>query len=117
MVDSCRICGSKNIYLYYTLGNNRQFKYYRCRKCDLVNYDLEGGLDQEKYAAEFVDPTDEKHLLNVHQDDTYILLEIILIQKEVFLKSAAEMQGFYIEQEKTAGKFKVLNYQSILLKQ
>lgn len=71
MVDSCRICGSKNIYLYYTVGNNRQFKYYRCRECDLVNYDLEGGLNQEKYAAEFIDPTDEKHHLNVHQDDTY----------------------------------------------
>ena len=71
MVDSCRICGSKKIYLYYTLGNNREFKYFRCRECDLVNYDLEGGLNQEKYAAEFVDPADEKHQLNVHQDDTY----------------------------------------------
>jgi len=71
LVDLCRLCGSKNIYLYYTVGNRQQFKYYRCRECDLVNYDLAGGLNQEKYAREFVDPTDEKHLLNIHQDDTY----------------------------------------------
>ncbi len=71
MVDSCRLCGSKNIYLYYTVGNRQQFKYYRCRECDLVNYDITGGLNQEKYADEFVDPTDEKHILNIHQDDTY----------------------------------------------
>jgi len=71
LVDSCRLCGSKNIYLYYTVGDRQQFKYYRCRECDLVNYDIAGGLNQEKYADEFVDPTDEKHILNIHQDDTY----------------------------------------------
>lgn len=71
MVDACRLCGSKNIYLYYTLGNRQQFKYYRCRECDLVNYDLSGGLNQEKYAVEFVDPADEKHRINILQDRTY----------------------------------------------
>ena len=74
MIDSCRLCGSKNIYLYYTLGNDKEFKHYRCRECDLVNYDLEGGLDQEQYAEEFIDPDTENHIINIHQDDTYEFL-------------------------------------------
>lgn len=75
MIDSCRLCGSKNFYLYYTLGNDQQFRYYRCRECDLVNYDLEGGLDQEQYAEEFIDPADGNHIINIHQDDTYDFLK------------------------------------------
>ena len=75
MIDSCRLCGSKNIYLYYTMGNDQEFRHYRCRECDLVNYDLEGGLNQEKYAEEFVDPADKNHIINIHQDDTYDFLK------------------------------------------
>ena len=71
MVDSCRLCGSNTLYLYYTIGDRQQFKYYRCRECDLVNYDVAGGLNQKKYAAEFVDPADEKHIININQDNTY----------------------------------------------
>jgi len=75
LISTCRLCGGKNIYLYYTVGNRQQFKYYRCRECDLVSYDLAGGLNQDKYAVEFVDPADENHIINSHQDATYEFLK------------------------------------------
>jgi len=29
-IFSCRLCGGSDVYLYYTLGNRGEFKYYKC---------------------------------------------------------------------------------------
>jgi len=55
----CRLCGSSALHLHYTQGNSDEFSFYRCSVCKLVNYDLSGGLDQEKYEQSFDDPLDE----------------------------------------------------------
>ena len=55
----CRLCDHDGLPLYYTQGNRDEFRFHRCPVCKLVNYDLAGGTDQEKYALEYVDPFDE----------------------------------------------------------
>jgi 2-polyprenyl-3-methyl-5-hydroxy-6-metoxy-1,4-benzoquinol methylase len=67
----CRICGSTDLYFFYSQGNQSQYKYFRCRHCKLVNYDLSTGLDQEKYTIEYVDPNNEKHRQNRGQSKSY----------------------------------------------
>lgn len=71
MISTCRLCGSGGLTLYYTEGNDRQFRYYRCPHCGLVNYDLSGGVDQEKHTERFVDPRDAGHRVNVGTRQTY----------------------------------------------
>jgi SAM-dependent methyltransferase len=71
----CRICGSIDLYFFYSQGNRSQYKYYRCRNCKLVNYDLSTGLDQEKYTIDYVDPTDEKHRQNWGQSKSYSFIK------------------------------------------
>lgn len=55
----CRTCGNTELKQYYTQGHNREFVYYRCPECTLVNLDM-AGLDfdkhQAQYAEEYVDP-------------------------------------------------------------
>ncbi len=50
----CRLCDSGNLRLYYTQGNNSEYKFYKCNNCDLVNYDLAEGLNQSKYSYEYI---------------------------------------------------------------
>jgi SAM-dependent methyltransferase len=64
----CRLCGGTELRLYYTLGNDAQFRYFRCAGCGLVNYDLKGGVDQGQYATIFVDPRDDTSPRN-HDND------------------------------------------------
>lgn len=71
MVSKCRLCDSSNLKLYYTEGNDDQFRYYRCPKCKLVNYDLSAGFDQEKHTKCFIDPRDEKGKSNQALIQTY----------------------------------------------
>jgi SAM-dependent methyltransferase len=52
----CKLCGSPDLRLFYTQGDQRQFKFYRCPKCRLVVYDAETGVNQEKYILTRVDP-------------------------------------------------------------
>ncbi|MFC1528377.1 class I SAM-dependent methyltransferase [Candidatus Latescibacterota bacterium] len=52
----CRLCGNKNLELYYTQGNNGEFNFYKCKVCKLVNLDLIGELDQKKYEKKNQDP-------------------------------------------------------------
>src|SRR5262245_37842496 len=52
----CKLCGSTDLKLFYTQGDQRQFKFYRCRNCKLVLYDTETGVNQEKYILTRVDP-------------------------------------------------------------
>lgn len=67
----CRLCGSENLYLFYQQGNNNQFDFYRCRSCNLVNYDLQGGIDQKKYTDTFVDPSFHFHKQYKGQEKTF----------------------------------------------
>jgi 2-polyprenyl-3-methyl-5-hydroxy-6-metoxy-1,4-benzoquinol methylase len=68
---NCRICDSDDLYLYFTVGNSDEYKYYRCRKCHHVNYDLSSGLDQEKYTQVYVDPDDKALKINSDQVKSY----------------------------------------------
>jgi 2-polyprenyl-3-methyl-5-hydroxy-6-metoxy-1,4-benzoquinol methylase len=68
----CRLCGNNNLTLYYTQGNENQFKFYKCRHCKLVNYDLSTGQDQNKYSGEkYIDPDDDSQKTNKDQSDNY----------------------------------------------
>lgn len=56
---ACRLCGSPRQRLFYTQGNDDQYRFYRCAVCRLVNYDLAGGLNQEKYADDRISARDD----------------------------------------------------------
>jgi len=70
----CRLCGGRDLSLYYTLGNDGRFRYYRCRDCALVNYDLATGIDQEQYTADYVDPMDDHARANRDKDQSFDFL-------------------------------------------
>jgi SAM-dependent methyltransferase len=70
----CRLCGSGGLALYYTLGADRQFRYYKCPACTLVNYDLDGGLEQGQYTRIFVDPADDRQRRNHDNDQAFDFL-------------------------------------------
>lgn len=72
---ACRLCGGHDLYLYYTLGNDHQFRYFKCNHCALVNYDLIGGLDQAQYTTIFYDPTDGKQKKNLDKDQSFRFIQ------------------------------------------
>jgi SAM-dependent methyltransferase len=74
-LPTCRLCGHGPLRPFYTQGNRDEYTFHRCPNCSLVNYHLEGGLDQGKYAAEFVDPFDEHHRRNIAQNTTHRFLK------------------------------------------
>lgn len=80
----CRVCGCEDLRLFYTQGDRGQFRFYRCRACELVNYDLSGGLDQEKYAG-FTDPYDCGLSVNILQEQTYRFVRRHVIGRGRFL--------------------------------
>lgn len=80
----CRLCGSDDLFLYYTQGNKGQFKFYKCNNCSLVNYDVSAGLSQEKYGDYYIDPFDEKHRSNKGQLNTFNF-----IKKQITKKGSA----------------------------
>ncbi|MHB9027165.1 MAG: class I SAM-dependent methyltransferase [Candidatus Latescibacterota bacterium] len=71
----CRLCGSSNLFLYFTQGNRGEYKFFKCSTCGLVNYDLSGGLDQEKYGTVFPDPMDNRLKTNRSQELTWKFIE------------------------------------------
>ncbi|MCC7489254.1 MAG: class I SAM-dependent methyltransferase [Gammaproteobacteria bacterium] len=71
----CRLCGGRNLYFYFSLGNDGRFRYYRCPDCALVNYDLATGLDQEQYTLEFIDPTDDRAPRNLDKDQSWAFIQ------------------------------------------
>lgn len=77
----CRLCGSGDLSLYYTQGNHDEYRYYRCARCGLVNYDLSGGLDQEKYGEVFTDPRDGRLKFNAGQSATFRFIRKHLREK------------------------------------
>ena len=52
----CKLCGERDLPLFYTQGNQDQFRFYRCRRCKLVLYDTSTGVNQEKYVMSRIDP-------------------------------------------------------------
>lgn len=56
---SCRLCDGERLSLYYSQGNEGQFRYFRCGECGLVNLDLSAGIDQTQCHEVFHDPTNE----------------------------------------------------------
>jgi SAM-dependent methyltransferase len=78
----CRLCGNDSLRLYYTQGNNHEFRFFKCNVCNLINYGLSTGLDQRKYATEYVNPHDDSIKMNIAQTQTY-----------EFMKSHLHMNG------------------------
>ena len=116
----CRLCGSHSLELFYKQGNADEYRFYRCRDCQLVNYDLATGLNQEKYAEEFYDPRDEslrinqlKHgifqALRKHAQPPASILEIgcgsgrllYLAQRSGFQVAGLELSPFLAESVRT----------------
>lgn len=52
----CKLCGERDLPLFYTQGDHDQFRFYRCRRCTLVLYDTSTGVNQEKYVMSKIDP-------------------------------------------------------------
>src|ERR1051325_3573265 len=52
----CKLCGERNLPLFYTQGDHDQFRFYRCPLCRLVVYDKRTGVNQEKYVMGRIDP-------------------------------------------------------------
>lgn len=71
---ACRLCGADGLKLYYRLGNRGEARYYRCPECTLVNYDLDGGLDQSQYTNKHIDPTDDRSARNKDNDQAFRFL-------------------------------------------
>lgn len=71
---ACRLCDGTDLTLYYTLGNQHQFRYYRCSGCGLVNYDLRGGTEQGQYTLIMVDPRDDTNSRNHDNDQAFHFL-------------------------------------------
>lgn len=42
--------------MFYTQGDRRQYRFYRCPRCRLVVYDAAAGVNQEKYVLSALDP-------------------------------------------------------------
>ncbi len=71
----CRLCGGTDLPLFYTLGNDHQFHYFRCSSCGLANYDLSGGLEQGQYTTIVVDPRDDTNSRNHDNDAAFRFLK------------------------------------------
>jgi len=52
----CKLCGERNLPLFYTQGDRDQFRFHRCPRCRLVVYDTRTGVNQEKYVMRQIDP-------------------------------------------------------------
>jgi 2-polyprenyl-3-methyl-5-hydroxy-6-metoxy-1,4-benzoquinol methylase len=52
----CKLCGVRDLPLFYTQGDHDQFRFYRCPRCTLVLYDTSTGVNQEKYVMSRIDP-------------------------------------------------------------
>jgi SAM-dependent methyltransferase len=70
----CRLCSGDELYLYHTMGNDGRFRYFRCPRCALVNYDLATGLSQEHYDQPDKDPTDDREPWNLDKDRSFRFL-------------------------------------------
>ena len=70
----CRLCGGNDLSLYHVMGNDGQFRYFKCARCHLVNYDLSTGLEQEHYDEPDKDPMDDSEPWNLDKDQSFNFL-------------------------------------------
>lgn len=83
---NCRVCNSSELDLYYALGSNNQYHYYKCSNCKLVNLDLDGiklSENQNKYSLKYKDPFDKKKNKGNYQTSEFVKRQ--LPNKGVFL--------------------------------
>jgi len=81
----CRLCQSDQLKMYYTQGNEGQYKFYKCQKCGLVNLDIDNlntTEHQEKYADAFPDPFNKE--LNWGSHLTYMFIKEHIPTRGVF---------------------------------
>lgn len=122
---NCRVCGSSELRLYYTQGNRSEYKFYKCKNCSNVNYDLSGGLYQEKYIEEYSDPIDPAknrgkfasyNFLKKHIPNKGKLLDIgcfngamlMRAQKDGFEVEGIEISDFYAKKLWEVAKINVI---------
>lgn len=53
------------------MGNDGEYRYYRCSNCKLVNYDLSNGLGQEHFEVLDKDPTNDNEEWNKDKDQSF----------------------------------------------
>jgi SAM-dependent methyltransferase len=82
----CRLCETEKLSLYYTQGNNKEYEFFKCKNCGLVNLDIKHGLDQGKYTETYINPFDEGHKQNRSQSNTYD-----------FIKNKIQKKGKYLD--------------------
>lgn len=63
----CKLCGTRELPLFYTQGDQRQYRFYRCPRCRLVVYDTRTGVNQEKYILHSVDPEADTRQNRAHR--------------------------------------------------
>lgn len=71
----CRLCGGNDLSLYHVMGNDGQFRYFKCVRCRLVNYDLSMGLAQEHFDEPDKDPMDDSERWNLDKDQSFKFLD------------------------------------------
>jgi 2-polyprenyl-3-methyl-5-hydroxy-6-metoxy-1,4-benzoquinol methylase len=57
----CRVCNGKDLEFFYDQGRTKQFRFYRCRNCGLVNLDMDHTAivgNQKKYSDQPLKQTD-----------------------------------------------------------
>ncbi len=75
----CRLCSSDNLSFYYTVGNDQQFHFYKCRNCGLVNLDMNGIFildNQRKYEQKSNGNTDPAKDWGSRMTHAYIMKKI-----------------------------------------
>ncbi|HEY5622564.1 MAG TPA: class I SAM-dependent methyltransferase [Gammaproteobacteria bacterium] len=75
---ACRLCAGTDLRLYHAMGNDAQYRYYQCRHCKLVNYDLATGLGQEQFTVLDKDPTDDSDPWNLQKDQSFAFVQRFL---------------------------------------
>jgi SAM-dependent methyltransferase len=85
MIANCRLCGGTDLSECYSHGNDREWKYYRCRTCKVVNYDLSCPLSQHRY-IELTDPSDATHRINRNQARSYEFIQSNIHQRGSILE-------------------------------
>lgn len=71
---NCKLCGTADLPLFYTQGNEDQFRFFRCPHCRLVVYDTATGVSQEKYILTTVNPEADTRQNRGHRQ-TYAFIQ------------------------------------------
>jgi len=70
----CRLCAGTDLFLYHTMGNDGRYRYFKCPRCKLVNYDLSTGLTQDQFETPDTDPTDDTERSHWNKNQAFAFL-------------------------------------------